>query len=151
MSFLKQLDWKLNLGALFLVAVSLASLSSFNRSLFHKQIFWVLIGLFLFFLMIKFDWRPFINYRGVLFGLYGLMILLLILTYFKAAPIRGVRGWLSIGSFQFQVSELAKLILVIFFAQFFSRRHIGIGRVSNLIISFIYFLVPSLLIAIQPD
>ncbi len=75
MAFLKQLDWKLNSAVLFLVAVSLVSLFSINQILFYKQTLWVLAGLLLFFLIIKFDWRPFINYRGALFGLYGLMTL----------------------------------------------------------------------------
>jgi len=150
-SLLKSLDWKLNLAALFLVGAGMISLFSANPALFYKQLLWLAIGLILLFSIIFFDWRPYINYRGVIFGFYIFSIFLLLITYFLAPPIRGTRGWLPLGFFNFQTSELAKLILIIFLAHFFSRRHTGIGRVSTLIISFIYFLIPALLVALQPD
>lgn len=151
MSFIKSLDWKLNLAALFLMAAGLTSLLSTAPSLFYKQLLWIVFGFVLIFLIIRFDWRPYINYRGVIFGLYFLSILLLIATYFLAPTIRGIKGWLPLGPFSLQISELAKLILIIFFAHFFSRKHIGIGRISILITSFIYFLIPGFFIALQPD
>ncbi len=151
MNFLKSLDWKLNIAVLVLVAAGLTSLASTSPALFHKQIIWTAVSLVILFLLVIFDWRPFINYRGVVFGLYVFGIILLIATYFFAPSIRGVKGWIVFGSFQFQVSELIKLILIIFYANFFSRRHVGIAKVSNLFSSFIYFIVPAFLIAIQPD
>ena len=127
------------------------SLASTSPTLFHKQIIWAVISLVVLFLLVVFDWRPFVNYKGVVFGLYLLGVILLVATYFLAPSIRGVRGWIVLGGFQFQVSELVKLILIIFYANFFSRRHVGIAKVSNLFLSFIYFAVPAFLIAIQPD
>ncbi len=150
-SFLKNLDWKLNLAILFLMAASLVSLASTAPALFHKQLLWAGISILFFFLIIKFDWRPFINYRGVIFGLYLLAVLLLIITYFWAPTIRGTKGWIPFGLFQFQVSEFAKVVLIILFANFFSRKHIGIARLPILATSFIYFLIPGVLIALQPD
>lgn len=151
MNFLKQFDWKLNLAVLFLMAAGLTALLSTAPSLFYKQLLWTVFGFVLIFLIIRFDWRPYINYRGVIFGLYFLSILLLIATYFLAPTIRGTKGWLPLGPFNLQVSELTKLVLIIFFAHFFSRKHIGIGRVSTLITSFIYFLIPGFFVALQPD
>jgi rod shape determining protein RodA len=151
MTFLKKLDWKLNLAMFFLIAAGLTSLLSAASPLFYKQLLWVVAGFVLMFLLIRFDWRPFINYRGVIFGLYCLVILLLTLTYFLAPTIKGIKGWLVFGSVHFQISEFAKLILILFFAYFFSRKHIGIARISNLAISFVYFLIPGILIALQPD
>ena len=151
MGFLIKFDWKLNLAVLFLIAAGLTSLLSAAPSLFSKQLLWVISGFILMFLIIRFDWRPFINYRSVIYGLYFLSILLLIITYFLAPAIRGTRGWLTFGSVHFQVSEFTKLVLIILFAHFFSRKYVGIGRLSNLITSFIYFLIPAALVALQPD
>jgi len=92
-----------------------------------------------------------VNYRGIILGFYFIIIALLIVTYFFAPVVRGVKGWLMVGSFQFQASEFAKLALIIVFAGFFKKKHISIARVSNLLVSFIYFLIPALLVAIQPD
>lgn len=147
----KNLDWKLNSVVFFLIASGLLSLLSTKSELFYKQILFLATGLALIFLIIRFDWRPFINHRGVVLGIYLLMIALLLITYFFAPTIRGTKSWLMLGSFQFQPSEFAKMALIILYAAFFSRRHIGIARASNLIISFIYFFIPAALIALQPD
>jgi rod shape determining protein RodA len=56
-----------------------------------------------------------------------------------------------VGGFQFQVSEIVKLVLIVFYADFFSRRHIGIAKMSTLFLSFLYFAIPGYLIAVQPD
>jgi len=151
MNLLKQLDWKLNFAVLFIIAASLTSLISTAPALFHKQLTWLAFGLILLFLITRFDWRPFISYRGVILVFYLLSIVFLLAAYFLAPSIRGTRGWLFLGPFQFQVSEFAKLSLIIFYAYFFSRKHIGIARFSNLISSFVYFVIPGALVVLQPD
>ncbi len=148
---IRKLDWKLNFSVLFLAAAGLVSLISSRPDLFRKQLIFWLIGAAFIFLIIHFDWRPYLNYRGAIFGLYFLSVLLLAVTYFFAPTIRGIKGWLVIGSVHFQVSEFSKLVLIIFFAHFFSRRHAGIARMSNLVVSFIYFFIPAFFIALQPD
>lgn len=148
---LKNFDWKINSAVLFLGAAGLLSLFSSKPDLFYKQILFWIAGIALVFLIAVFDWRPFINYRGIVFGLYVLMVALLIITYFFAPTIRGVKGWLTVGSFQFQTSEFVKVALIILFASFFRKKHISIAKISNLLISFLYFAIPAFLVAIQPD
>jgi len=150
-AFIKKMDWRLNFALLFLMAASLITLMSSRPDLFWKQLAFWLAGFVLIFLIVKFDWRPYVNYRGAVFGLYFLLILLLIATYFLAPNIKGNRAWLVLGPFNLQVAEFSKLVLIILFAYFFSRKHLGIGRVSTLINSFIYFFIPGALIALQPD
>lgn len=151
MSTFKKLDWPLNFSILFLAATGLLSLTSVKPELFYKQLLWYAVGLILIFLIVRLDWRPLINHRGVILGIYALAILLLLITLVLAPRIRGVRGWLSIGPFQFQASEFVKAALIILFAYFFSRRHVSIARISNLFISFVYFSIPAVLTAFQPD
>ncbi len=136
---------------LFLALMGFLSFLSTKPDLFYKQFFWYLAGFVAIFFIIRFDWRPYINYRGAIFGIYFFSIFLLVLTYFVAPSIRGVRSWLPLGPIQFQSSELLKLALIILYAYFFSRKHLAIARVSNLIASFIYFFLPVVLIALQPD
>ncbi len=151
MSFFKKLDLKLNAALLFIMAASLITLISSRRDLFWKQLaFWV-VGFVIIFLIVKFDWGRYVSYRGAVFGFYFFIILLLIVTYFLAPNIKGNRAWLVLGPLNLQVAEFSKLMLIIFFAYFFSRKRLGIGKVSNLIASFVYFLIPASLIALQPD
>ena len=149
--FLKNLDWKLNFAVLFLTTTGLLSLASAKPELFWKQLLFFGIGLICVFLTVQFDWRPFINYKTVILGIYLFIIFLVFITYFFAPTVRGVKGWLPIGPFQFQASEFAKIVLIVLFANFFKKRHISIARVSNLLISFVYFAAPAFLVLIQPD
>ena len=71
--------------------------------------------------------------------------------YFTFSPIRSVRGWISLGFFNFQPVELSKLSLILFFAYFFAKKHIGIARISNIIIPFFIFLIPAAVVLKQPD
>jgi rod shape determining protein RodA len=151
MNFLKSLDWKLNIAIMVLFGAGLTSLASTSPALFQKQLIWIGVSTAIIFALLVFDWRPYLNYRGAVFGIYALAVLALIATYFFAPTIRGIRGWIVIGGFQFQVSEIMKLALIIFYADFFSRRHIGIAKISTLTISFLYFAIPGYLIAVQPD
>ncbi|MEK7553247.1 MAG: FtsW/RodA/SpoVE family cell cycle protein [Patescibacteria group bacterium] len=151
MNIIKQQDWKFNFAVLFLGAMGLLSLASTKPDLFYKQLLFWLIGIAFVFLIVVFDWRSLINYRGITLGFYFIIIALLIITYFFAPVVRGVKGWLMVGSFQFQASEFVKLALIIVFARFFKKKHISIARVSNLLVSFVYFFIPALLVAIQPD
>jgi len=49
------------------------------------------------------------------------------------------------------MSEFAKFALIVVFSSFFAKSHVGIAHLKNLVFSFIYFVIPALLITIQPD
>ncbi len=152
MAFLiKNFDWKLNGAVLFLSFFGLLSLFSTKIELFYKQAIWILIGIFLAFLITQIDWRSLINYKGVVWGFYIFTVALLALTLVLAPQIRGAKSWIPLGSFQLQPSEFVKVALIIFLANFFSKRHKSIALVSNLIYSFALFIVPAALIVAQPD
>jgi len=149
---LKNLDWVLNASIFFIGLAGLISLLSSATDLFYKQIAFLIFGFILILLISQIDFRPFENYPKAIFGFYFIVMILLVLTYFIASPIRGVRGWVSLpGDLKFQTSELAKLALIILFSFFWAKAHIGIGNVKNLFKSLIYLAIPASLILIQPD
>ena len=134
-----------------LVAASLIALSSISSQLFLLQLLWVAIGVIIVLAISFFDWRSFLNYRWFTAGLYALVLLLLVLVYFTGPEIRQTRSWLVLGSFNFQPVELAKVALILLYAQYFSRRHLSIARWKNIFASFIFFIIPTGLVALQPD
>lgn len=148
---LKKIDWGLATSVLLLIAIGLASLASSSSELLGKQILWVVLGLIVAFGLIQIDLRSFFSHRNVIFGMYFLVLGLLVITYLFAPEIKGNRAWLAIGSFQFQPSELAKVALIFVLAYFFSKSHIFIGRWKTIFRSFVYFALPAGLIAMQPD
>lgn len=149
--FLRSLDWQLNGAVAALALASMVSLFSITPEFFWRQAMLWGVGIVLIAVILVIDWRPFLSYRGVVLGIYLAMVGLLVLTYFFAPTIRGIRGWLQVGSFQLQPAEFLKIALIIIFARFFSQRHVGIARVSNLFISFLYFFIPGMFVALQPD
>ncbi|PIT93035.1 MAG: hypothetical protein COU06_02125 [Candidatus Harrisonbacteria bacterium CG10_big_fil_rev_8_21_14_0_10_38_8] len=150
-SFLRRQDWILNFSILATTSIGLVVLLSISKDLFIQQLISLLIGFGLILVLSYFDWRSLISHKWFIAGTYLFSILLLLITYLFAPPIRGVKSWLVLGPVQFQVSELAKLSIILLLAYFFSREHIGIARFSTMIRPIIYFLIPAFLIFLQPD
>jgi len=151
-TIIRKQDWILNAAIGFLAAAGLVSLlSSSPKQFFYQQLVWYLLGGAMALALARIDWRPLISRPKFIHGIYLFSILLLAATYFLAPPIRGIRSWLVAGQFQFQTSEFAKLALILVLSIFWSKAHVGIARFRNLAVSFGYFLLPAVLIAIQPD
>ncbi|MST04004.1 MAG: rod shape-determining protein RodA [Candidatus Pacebacteria bacterium] len=149
-SFFKRQDWVLNSAILFLSGASLIQLLSISQGLFYQQLVWVLLSFFIIFFLSAIDWRAISNYRWLVFGIYLFSTLLLCLTFF-APIVRESRGWIDIGFFRFQPSELTKISLIIIFAYFFGKRHVGIANFSVIGISLIYLAIPALIVFKEPD
>jgi rod shape determining protein RodA len=63
-------------------------------------------------------------YRRVRWPLYGTVLVLLIAVFVLAEEVRGSKRWIQLGFFNFQPSELGKIVLVIVLAAFVAeRRH----------------------------
>jgi rod shape determining protein RodA len=67
-------------------------------------------------------WRRYARY------LYGLLILLLLIVFPLAENVRGSQRWITFGSFNFQPSEIGKLLLIFFLAAFIAQRGRRIGE-----------------------
>ncbi len=149
-SFFKRQDWVLNLAILFLSGASLVQLLSISNAIFYQQLIWVLFSFLIIFFLSSVDWRAISNYRWFIFGVYLFSVILLCLTFF-APIVRESRGWIDIGFFRFQPSELTKIALIIIFSYFFGKRHVGIANFSVIAVSFFYLAVPAFIIFKEPD
>ena len=147
----KRQDWLLNSAIFALIGMSLLMLRSIDGALFLQQLGWALIAVLVIFIFAHIDWRALAAYKWIIVGIYFVAIALLVITYFFAPTIRNTRAWLVLGPVQFQVSEFVKVALIIFFSYFFSKRHLGIARLANIVRPFLYFLIPAVLILAQPD
>ena len=78
----------------------------------------------------------------------GVLLLLSVLLFGHVG--KGAQRWLDLGFMKFQPSEVMKLIVPIMIAWFISQHHLP-AKTSNIIIAFILVLIPTLLIAKQPD
>ena len=82
--------------------------------------------------------------------LFSLGVLLLIATLLFGHVGKGAQRWLDLGVFKFQTSEAMKIALPITIAHFITRYALP-PTLKNIVIGFLIVLVPTLLIAKQPD
>ena len=90
--------------------------------------------------ILKFTW---IYYIGI--------VVLLILVEVMGKTTGGSQRWIKIAGIQFQPSELAKIVIILFFATYFAKRQEKINTVKTIGISFILVGIPLGLILAQPD
>jgi cell division protein FtsW len=91
-----------------------------------KQCFWALLGLGVLWGTMSMDYR---RWRRVVLPLLAVAFVLLLLVLVPALgqEINGTRRWLRWGPISFQPTELAKLALVLYLADFLARRQARIG------------------------
>ncbi|MEX2033420.1 MAG: FtsW/RodA/SpoVE family cell cycle protein [Candidatus Colwellbacteria bacterium] len=147
-----KVDWGLTFPAIFLMVVGLITLASNpNSELLSRQLVWVFLALILIFGLPLINLKAIFNYRWLVLGIYFSVLFLLVLTYFLAPAISGARSWLVVGSVQIQASEFMKAALIILLSSFFALRHVAIAQPKVIAISFLYFLIPTILVLLQPD
>lgn len=152
---MQKYDWLLAGAVFLLVAIGLLSLFSLSGvsqfPFFHRQLLWTVIGVLLMVVASFIDFRIFRTQSVLVFLFYTAAMLILASVFLGHFAVRGVEAWLKFGSVFFQPVELAKLVLIILFAKFFSKRHIEIYRVKHLLVSGVYLAIPVLLVLLQPD
>lgn len=87
--------------------------------------------------------------------IYWLCIGLLILTLIFGSSQRGLQGWLRVGGVGIQTSEICKPLLILVLARDFAERtenkNGGIDKFRDLLPILLKFIVPVVLIGLQPD
>lgn len=141
---MKSSKW-LFISAGFIVLLGLIELSSISTKLFWTQGLWVVLGVALVWAFNRFDWRAVFQSRYIVWAIYILSVGLLVFAYITAPVIRNTKSWLVFGPLRFQPVELVKIALILMYAGYFSRRHLFIARISNILGSFALFLVPAIL------
>lgn len=148
---LKRHDWVLNAAVLIVGAASVITVWSVAPDLFPYQLAWFAAGLIFMAAISLVDIRPFMSYRWIMVGFYFFWVALLVVTLLVAPQVRGVRGWIPLGAFRFQTSEFAKVMLLMLLAYFFARRHVSIAHPGIIFASFIYMMIPAMLVFLEPD
>jgi rod shape determining protein RodA len=146
------IDWVLFILIFIIMLIGILTMSSFEEgdSLFSRQLILISISLFSFILFSFFDYRNLKNTYLVV-SLYIFFVILLIFIFIIGHVSKGGNRWFNLGSFFIGPSEPMKLILIILLAKFFSKRHVAIANIRNILISLIYLAIPAILVLLQPD
>jgi rod shape determining protein RodA len=150
-----KLDWLMLTVALLLLTIGLAALYSvsfsgneFNSGYFVKQIVAIFIGIGIMIVLSAYDYRAFGFFST---KLYLSAVLILFGVIYFGIQARGTVGWFGISGFNFQPVELTKLIVIIFLANFLSKKRNELSTWVRIFSSAILIFIPVWLILWQPD
>jgi len=150
--FLLSIDWWLFGATLPILAASLVTMGSFtgDSTFAIHQLVWIVVSIATFFAVSRIDVR-FLNSTQVSIVLYVIVCALLIALFALGKVSHGAGSWFSFGLFSFQPSDIAKLVLIIVLAKYFSRRHIEIANTRHILVSGTYALILFALVVVHPD
>ncbi|MBE9532765.1 MAG: rod shape-determining protein RodA [Proteobacteria bacterium] len=144
------LDALLLLGLLTLLSVGLMVLYSAggqNSDLLIRQLVRMATAFFVLFVLAQIHPD---RMRDAAYWVYASGLILLVAVLAFGHEGKGAQRWLDLGFFRFQPSELMKLAVPLLVATYLAERPLA-PTASRLIVALIMVIVPSLLIAKQPD
>ncbi len=114
----------------------------------NRQIAYIAVGLVLMLALTRFDYSLLREWK---LGVYGFMIAAILATYLLGVSARGSRRAIEFGFFNFQASEIGKVLLVVALAGFTvdrARRLADRETTSRIVL---LALIPAILVVAQPD
>lgn len=134
----------------FVIALSFIgyfAIGSAKDSVQDRQMYGMIVGIMGMILV------SLVNYSYYAYGIwviYGLNLAFLILVMIAGVEVNGSKRWLNIG-FQFQPSELAKILLILFFAQFIMKNKSSLNSIRTIFLALLLLGLPLFLIYKEPD
>lgn len=147
---IRDYDIKLVIMIIALNVIGVMAIGSAKESVQSKQLLGLVTG------AIIMVFISFLDYNVIL-RLYWLMyianLVLLIMVKIPAfgKEAGGAQRWLNIFGFQFQPSESAKIILILFYAQFIMIHREHLNTFKYIMLTIVLLAPPLLLIYLQPD
>ncbi|TVR03810.1 MAG: rod shape-determining protein RodA [Spirochaetaceae bacterium] len=136
------------IGILFVYSSGFNATGQMITREYVRQIIWASTGLVLLVTVAFVDYsviKPWVGY------LYGLGLLLIVLTLMFGRVVNGARAWIGIGILGIQPSEFVKIATILVFALFLEQVGAKIQRIPYLLLGSALFLLPFGLILLQPD
>ena len=155
---IKKIDWLSVLILGILIALGLGNIFSssqtylldsiFSLNPFTKQLFFVIISLFIFLFVQILPVNFFTKYSSIL---YVISILSLIGLFIFGNEVNGAQAWYQFNGFSIQPSEFAKPITALALAKYLSDINSNLKTIKTQFYSFLIILIPITLIILQPD
>ena len=144
---LKNYNFKLILFVVALSVIGYLAIGSAKVSVQDKQMYGMIVGIIAMIIVSLLNYSVYYYIRWIIYG-FNLVMLLLVLVIGK--EVNGSKRWLNLG-FQFQPSELAKILLILFFAQFIMKNKNNLNSIPTLVAALLLLAGPLLLIYEEPD
>ena len=136
---------------IFLLAISIIGIvlvGTARDDLRDKQLLGVVMGLIIMVILSLMDYSWISNFQWIM---YGANIVLLLVVRLFGDSANGAARWIDFGFIRFQPTELAKIIIILFFARFFMDYEEDLNTPKTLGKALVLLAVPLFLIYEQPD
>ena len=145
-------NYRFGLVALVLVLsiIGILVVGSANESYQSKQIFGVVIGLVVMAIVSLIDYVWITNFYWILYGM-SVFMLAIVLIPGIGVYVNGARRWINLGFTNFQPSELAKILLIIFFAKFIMKHEEDLSEKQTILKAVVLIAIPLALIFKEPN
>ena len=143
-------DYKFSLVLLVfaLSVIGIMVVGSAKASVQNKQIFGVCVGFVLMIIVSLIDYIWILNFYWIIYAV-AILSLLSVLVFGHTA--NGAKRWIDLGFTTFQPSELAKILLILFFARFLMDHKDDINDAVTLIKYAVLAGIPLALILVEPN
>lgn len=140
--------FELIVSIIILNVIGILLIGSAKHSVQKTQIMGMAMGLVAMLVISLMDYSFLLRFTWIYYvGIIGLLIAVKIF----GDDAKGATRWIEIAGIRFQPSELAKIVIILFFAYFFMKYQEKINTVPVLLSSFVLLGIPFLLILKQPD
>lgn len=145
---LRNYHFELIVSIIILNVIGILLIGSAKHSVQKTQIMGMAMGLVAMLVISLMDYSFLLRFTWIYYvGIIGLLIAVKIF----GDDTKGATRWIEIAGIRFQPSELAKIVIILFFAYFFMKYQEKINTVPVLLSSFVLLGIPFLLILKQPD
>jgi len=117
---------------------------------FVHSLMWAVIAAVVLGLTTVFDYKWFRSFAWPLY-LVNIALLVFTLRFGSGTGEASAARWVKVGEFQFQFSELAKIIMIVVFAAYLTRRQPSIKSPWTIIGGLVILVPPWVLVMMQPD
>ena len=132
-----------------LTIIGILVIGSAEESYQSQQILGLVLGSAAMLVCSLTDYNILMNLHWPIYG-FTIFMLILVLTPL-GKEVNGAQRWIDLKVFQIQPSELAKILMILFFAKFFADRHDRINEIPMILLSMVLFAIPAVLILKEPD
>lgn len=147
---IRDYDIKLIILVIALNVIGVMAIGSAKESLQSKQLFGLVTGAIIMIFISFLDYNAILKLYWLMY-IANLVLLIMVKLPFFGKEAGGAQRWLNIFGFQFQPSESAKIILILFYAQFIMIHKEHLNTFKYIMLSILLLAPPLLLIYKQPD
>lgn len=145
---LRDYRFRLIFWVVILSVIGVMVIGSADKSYQTRQIIGLGLGLICMIAVSLMDYSWLIKFYWIYY-VFGIGLLLLV--RFFGSEAGGAKRWIEFQSFRFQPSDIMKIVLIVFFTQFFVRNEEKLSKLKTIVLAVGLVFIPWYLIEDQPD